>query len=112
MDINTRRRRRPLHLRCGCQQARGVGFTNVSRLNDETFDGSWQAATISFNPLSDLWLFSALKMVYGGVVFRWIARRSTSAFNYGLRDARLAHWQIAIQASYFRIQLSLRWGFH
>ena len=56
MDINTRREEA-----AAAFAAKGLPtvkeeswrFTNVSRLNDETFDASWQAATVSFDPLSD-----------------------------------------------------------
>ena len=57
MDINTRREEA-----AAAFAAKGLPtvkeeawrFTNVSRLNDETFDASWQAASISFDPFSDL----------------------------------------------------------
>lgn len=57
MDINTRREEA-----AAAFAAKGLPtvkeeswrFTNVSRLNEETFDASWQAATVSFDPLSDL----------------------------------------------------------
>ena len=57
MDINTRR-----EAAAAAFAAKGLPtvkeeawrFTNVSRLNEETFDASWQAASISFDPFSDL----------------------------------------------------------
>ena len=57
MDINTRREEA-----AAAFAAKGLPtvkeeawrFTNVSRLNDETFDASWQAASVSFDPFSDL----------------------------------------------------------
>ncbi|MFL2860101.1 MAG: Fe-S cluster assembly protein SufD, partial [Pontiellaceae bacterium] len=53
MDINTRREEA-----AAAFAAKGLPtvkeeawrFTNVSRLNDETFDASWQAASVSFDP--------------------------------------------------------------
>ncbi len=57
MDINTRREEA-----AAAYAAKGLPtvkeeawrFTNVSRLNEETFDAVWQAAEVSFDPLSDL----------------------------------------------------------
>ena len=57
MDINTRREEA-----AAAFAAKGLPtvkeeawrFTNVSRLNEETFDAVWQAAEVSFDPLSDL----------------------------------------------------------
>ena len=57
MDINTRREEAAAAFAVkGLPTVKEEAwrFTNVSRLNDETFDASWQAATVSFNPLSDL----------------------------------------------------------
>ena len=88
MDINTRREEAAAAFAVkGLPTVKEEAwrFTNVSRLNDETFDASWQAATVSFDPLSDLVVvFRKWKMVDRGIIFRWIARWSTSAFNYGL----------------------------
>jgi Fe-S cluster assembly protein SufD len=57
MDINTRREEA-----AAAFAAKGLPtvkeeawrFTNVSRLNEETFDATWQAAAVSFDPLSEL----------------------------------------------------------
>ena len=57
MDINTRREEA-----AAAFAAKGLPtvkeeawrFTNVSRLNEETFDATWQAASVSFDPLSEL----------------------------------------------------------
>ena len=42
-----------MHLRRGCNGEEVVAFYKRVGLNDETFDASWQAATVSFDPLSD-----------------------------------------------------------
>ena len=52
----------------------------MSRLNDEAFDAS--AATVSFDPLSDLVVVFA-GMVDRGFIFRWLPA-GVSPFNYGL----------------------------
>ena len=57
MDINTRREEAAAAFAVkGLPTVKEEAwrFTNVSRLNDEAFDASWQAATVSFDPLSDL----------------------------------------------------------
>ena len=57
MDINTRREEAAAAFAVkGLPTVKEEAwrFTNVSRLDDEAFDASWQAATVSFDPLSDL----------------------------------------------------------
>jgi Fe-S cluster assembly protein SufD len=57
MDINTRREEAAAAFAVkGLPTVKEEAwrFTNVSRLNEETFDATWQAAAVSFDPLSEL----------------------------------------------------------